>query len=584
MQFLKGTDADLQELLKSPELVVDLETTGLNPRKDRVLEVVLGVPGVDTAYIFEPEAIRALIMYKGLFIGHNIIDFDQAMMIPYGVHMYPERVFDTLLTHHLYDENMSHSLDSIIQATWGDGYKKAFWSKHKEYADAPEQERLEYAGKDVIYTGRLYLTLSECVRSGEIDSALIRHVHRLAFALSETSRRGIKIDLPYLTEIGVKLKTRLNELGPLMRASAELDIKAVEYDLWLKELDKRKTVKGRAGVPKPEFNFDSPKQLGSLLYDKIGLPVQLKKRKVTTDFDALENIKDRHSLVALLQEQREKGKLYGTYVEGMADLLEDGRVYPEFMVNGTVTGRISHAHPNVANLPKEGGLRGMYIPEPGMGIISADFSQLEVCIAAHFTQDKALLSMIFDGASMHDITAAGLGCSRSIAKAINFAMQYGASAWKVSSVLGVSKAEGEHAFNKYWETYAGVKREMDACAKCVDDGIPIVTLFGRKRRFENKARAPWDKAYRQAWNAKVQGTGSDMTSVSFYRVHEAYKKNGWGYGLFTVHDELLTSSLVKYALDAEKLLCETMVNIGKELQLTVPIKVESSGLMDRWND
>lgn len=584
MQVRKGTEAELREALGAPALVFDLETTGLNKRDDKVLELSISVPGTDVGLVYSPDFLPLLKEYRGTLVGHNIVDFDQAFLIPFGVHMDPDRVHDTMLVHHLWDENKSHKLDDIVKEHYQDDYKEVFWSKYKEYSDAPEEERVIYAGKDTVYTARLYSLLADLIASGEINLDLVRHVHHLAFALAETSRRGVRVDLPYLTDLGVKLKTRLNELDPLMRSSAEIEIKAVEYELWLKELDQRSTVKGKAGVPKPVFNFNSPKQLQRLLYDQLGMPKQYKKKKLTTEFDALEAVKHLHPMVGYLQEQRELGKLYGTYVEGITQWLNGELIYPEFHVNGTVTGRISHSKPNLGNLPKTGGYRGFIVPEPGMVIISADFSQLEVCLAAHFTQDKSLLSIIYEGKSQHDITAAGMEIKRDLAKPVNFSMQYGASHFKVANLLGVSPEEGLIAYNKYWATYAGLKQGMDACGKMVDEGTPIVTLYGRKRRFEKRDRKPWDQAYRQAWNAKVQGTGADMTSISFYRVHEELKRRGWGYGLWTVHDEVLISVHTQYAVDAEKLLCETMVGIGTELGLSVPLKVESSGAMSRWED
>lgn len=584
MLFLKGTTEHAQTLLAMPELVIDLETTGLNAREDRVLEVAINVPGQDAAYIFQPEDLALFTGYKGTWVGHNLVDFDQAFLLKYSIFMTPEATFDTMLVHHLLDENLSHRLDDIVQAQYQDNYKQLFWEKHKEYSDATEEARLEYAGKDVIYTGRLYLSLRDHITSTEISASLVSHVHHLAFTLAETSRRGVRVDLPYLTDLGVKLKTRLIELEPLMRATAELDIKAVEYDLWMKELEKRKTPKGRANVPKPEFNFGSPQQLASLLYDKVGLPRQYNKKSVTTDDVALETLAPMHPLAELLREQREKSKLYGTYIEGTTALLVKDRVYPRFRVNGTVTGRISHSDPNLGNLPRLGGYRGMYIPDDDMVIISADYSQLEVCIAAHYSQDPALLSIVLEGKSQHDITAASLGIDRQLAKPINFGMQYRASHFKVAKLLGVSEKEGKRVWDAYWKTYSGVKAQMDICDKMVDSGTPIVTLFGRKRRFEVKARSPWDSAYRQAWNAKVQGTGAEMTSISLYRTGEELKHRGWGFALWSVHDENLIAAKREYAVDAEKLLCETMIRMGKEVGLTVPLKVESSGPMERWMD
>jgi len=291
-----------------------------------------------------------------------------------------------------------------------------------------------------------------------------------------------------------------------------------------------------------------------------------------------------HPVVALLLEYREAQKIYGTYIEGTLERMVEGRIYPSFNVAGTATGRISHSNPNMGNMPREGGIRGIFVPDPGYVFVSADFGQLEVSLSAHFTRDENLLRIVNDGASQHDITAASLGIARSLAKTVNFGMQYGCSHFKVAKVLGVSNEKGKEAYDKYWETYSGQKRVMDECAAKVDKGEPIISPFGRRRRFEARSRQSWDSAYRQAWNALVQGTGSDLTSRAFYRADESLRVLRIGRALFTVHDEIVIQAKTEHAEEAEKILISTMEQVGCEIGLTVSLKAQGSGPMERWLD
>lgn len=571
-----------------PEIVLDLETDSLNTRKAQILAIGISGREPSEAVLLPPDAAPLLLELdrKTVIVGHNLISYDLNVLRTHGVDLRDRRLADTMLMHHLYDENLSHSLDSIIQSEFNDNYKEVFWSKYDSYQAAPADESEAYAIRDVGYTLRLYHSLLSRLRDRMVPDSLTEHVVRLALTLADTEYRGVLVDLPYLMDLGVKLKSDIEGLLPKMREAAKTAIETCEYEAWLTEIEKRKTDKGKAGVPKPEFNFDSPKQLVKLLYSKLKLPVQKneKTKEVSADWDALEKIKDEHKIVELIQEYREKHKVYGSYIEGTLERLDTGRIFPEFRVNGTATGRISHSNPNLGQLPRTGGVRGIYVPDPGHVFISADYSQLEVCLAAHFTQDKNLLSIVLDGRSQHDITAEALGIDRQKAKTVNFALQYGASHFKLARVLGVSGEEGKKAFDRYWNTYFGQKLLMEECRKKVDAGLAIVTPFGRRRNFEQKNRNPWDKAYRQAWNALVQGTGADCTSRALYLVDEELKRLGWGYALFSVHDEIIISAKAEKALDAGKLLTETMVRVGRELNLTVPLKTESSGFMTRWED
>lgn len=568
---------------------VDVETSGLN-KTDRILSCAVTGPNENFVAFFGAELLSELLDAPegATYVMHNA-EFDLKMMAWHGVRLHDKFDYvDSLIIAHLNDENGSHSLGDLVEQRYGDPFKKAFWEKYdvKKVSEIPEEELRQYNAKDVYYTLRLFQSLRDELADSGVPGTLVAHVHRLQRSLLETEINGIAVDTAYLLDLGVTLKTRIESLLPRMRESVADEISVIECEDWVRGIEQRKTPAGRARVPKPQFSFDSAKQLQALLYTKLGLPEQRneKTKNVSVDYDSLEKIKDRHPLVAMIQEYRELTKVYGTYIEGTLERMVEGRIYPSFNVTGTATGRISHSNPNVGNMPAGGGIRGMFIPDCGHVLISADFEQLEICVAAHFTRDANLLKIINDGASMHDITAAGLGIPRQLAKTLNFAMGYGCSHFKVAKVLGVSNEKGKEAYDKYWETYSGQKRVMDECAAKVDRGEPIVSPFGRRRRFEQRKRPAWDSSYRQAWNALVQGTGSDCTSRAFYLADDSLRRKGIGRSLFTVHDEIVIQAKAEHAEEAEKILLEAMTAVGEEIGLSVKLKAEGSGPMTRWND
>jgi DNA polymerase-1 len=236
-------------------------------------------------------------------------------------------------------------------------------------------------------------------------------------------------------------------------------------------------------------------------------------------------------------------------------------------------------------LPKDGGVRGIYIPDAGHWFISADYKQLEVTLAAHFSRDKNLLSIVYDGASQHDITAKGLGVSRGIAKTINFALQYGAGAKKIQSILGCSEADAESALTKYWETYSGLRDFIKECHGRVEQGRPLINPFGRRRRFPDpKNLNHWEleRCKRQAANAVIQGTGADLTNRAFYLVNDALQAMGAGKAIFVIHDEIMLS-VPEGGLDkAAQVLQDKMILVGQEINLSVPLSVDVSKPMLRW--
>jgi DNA polymerase-1 len=569
--------------------VLDIETTGLDRFKDTIISAQLCVAGSEHAYYIEKEHVHALADLTCPLVLHNF-KFDFAFLEYNGINMRVEgrQVFDTMLMHHLLDENASHALDDIVQERWGDKYKEIFWSKYKSFQEAPLDEQINYASRDVVYTGLLYRLLGEQLALSGVPEQLVSHVHSLALALYDTEVRGVRVDLDYLVRVGEELTTKIDSARIAMREAAPDAVEAVELNQWLEELEKRKSPKGRERVVKPSFNWDSGKQLQALVYGELGVEPVTKKSKTTgqvsptLDDAALEQINDKHPIISLLRDYRANQKVFGSFIEGTLERHVGGRIYPSFSVNGTVTGRISSSNPNLQQLPRDGGIRGIYVPDEGHLLISCDYAQLEVVVAAHYSKDPNLLKIIYEGASKHDITAQALGIARQLAKTVNFACQYQCSHYKVASILGVSANEGLHAWNKYWETYAGEKKVIDECKAKVDSGQPITSIFGRRRRFPKVFSQKWEReaAYRQAYSSLIQGTGADITHKAFYTLAAHMELRRLGRALFEVHDEILIGAKEACAEDATRLLIDTMVEAGKVL--SVPLGVDCSKPLSRW--
>ncbi len=567
-------------------VVIDVETTSEKPRECVMVDIQISGYSEDSAFIFAAEFGDCLkqLSKRLTLVAHNY-KFDAHVIFRHGVDLLSHTWRDTLLIGHLLDENReSYSLDSYVKEYWNDGYKEEFWAKHKSYQEADEAAQVDYACRDVVYTGRLFTRGTTVYREQQIPDTLVEHVHRLQSALLRTEIEGVRVDLDYLRDLGVRIKGRINELEPQMRGLVADDIDYLEMAAWQSEMDKRKTEVGKSRVPRPIFSFESPKQLQGLLYNTLALPVQLgaKTKTVSTDFDSLEKIKHLHPVVALIQENRELQKVYTAYIEGTLDRIDQERIYPSFRVAGTVTGRLSHSNPNLAQLPKSGGVRGIYVPDRGRVFISADYSQLEVVVEADLTGDKSLIHMLENGESKHDITARELGCSRDNAKTINFALQYWASHYKIAKLLNCSVAEGLNTWRKYWEVYSGPKELKAKTDRMVNEGIPLKTVFGRLRRFPMKARQEWDGDYRQAYNFLVQSTGADITSMAFYRA--ADELGDEGRALFSIHDEIIIEVKEEFAAKWDKRLVEIMEQVGTDIGLKVPLKAVSSGPVPRWVD
>lgn len=571
--------ADFEAYLASSTLVsLDIETTGLG-KSDTITCAAL-YNGQHVAFVRgENLSLLKLLLNKPLKTAIHKADFDLKMLAWAGINLLNIDYVDTIILGYMRNEEQPLTLTYLSELYLGIKLKKGL---AKEGIREVTQEVINYNALDAVATYHLaqhFLT--------QLDNpALSKLMHDTQRVHLNTSIHGVKVDLQYLTGLGETCKKGIDELIPVIRAQAPIEIERVEMRLLKKAQDKVKTEKAKASRKKPEFNFSSSAQLKMLLFEELQLPVQKneKTRQVSTDDAALEKLEDKHAIILHLRALREKEKVYNTYVLGLLDKLTDGRIYPCFNVCGTETGRLAHHDPNVAQMPKTGGIRKLLMPDDGYVFISADFKSLEVVVSAYLTQDVNLLRMVREGISQHDITSESLGIPRDQAKTINFAMQYRCTHYRIQKILNCNEEKALEVFNKYWETFSGQKKMMDLCARKISRGEHIVNAYGRKRRFVNINRNPKDKGRveRQAWNAYIQSTGSDITSSAFVAVNQALLEKNYGTGLFTVHDEILIHVKKEFYKEAENILLTKMREAG--LAIGIPVDAESSGPMEAWED
>ena len=338
------------------------------------------------------------------------------------------------------------------------------------------------------------------------------------------------------------------------------------------------------------FNINSTKQLSELLFETLQLPPVGKKTKsaYSTDAETLEKLTDQHPIVPQILKYRKLSKIKSTYVEGLLKYIQkDGKVHTSFNMTATATGRLSSVEPNMQNIPVAGDLGGeirkFIHPDSGMIFIDADYSQIELRVLAHMANDPVMIAAFQNNQDIHTTTASqifGVDAKavtpemRRKAKAVNFGIVYGISAFTLGNDLKTAKAEAQEYINKYFEKYSAVKNYLDNAIKKAKDNGYAETLFGRKRflsELKSKNFAVRAFGERVALNMPIQGTAADLIKMAMVKVSDQLKKECPAAEiLLQVHDELLISAPEDQAGKAEKILREAMQNV---CNLSVPLEV-----------
>ncbi len=383
----------------------------------------------------------------------------------------------------------------------------------------------------------------------------------LATVLVAMEREGVKLDIDGIKAFGEKITEKAEKI------SREI----YEY----------------AGY---EFNIGSPKQLGSVLFEKLKLSSAKKtKTGYSTNAEVLESLMDKHPIIPLITEYRALTKLQNTYVTGLLKVVgEDGRVHSTFKQTETRTGRISSAEPNIQNIPVRTPLgremRRFFTAKDGYLLVDADYSQIELRVLAHISGDEIMKKAFLDGVDIHTVTASQVFNQpiewvtpdlRSKAKAVNFGIVYGIGAFSLSKALGVSMTKASEYIRAYLSKYSGIAHYMDkTVAKARHDGY-VETMFGRRRYIKElaaKNKNLQSFGERVAKNTPIQGTAADIIKIAMIRVYNRLRESKLDAKLILqVHDELIVEAKEDCADKAAALLKEEMENAVK---LTVPMTVD----------
>lgn len=384
----------------------------------------------------------------------------------------------------------------------------------------------------------------------------------LCDVLYKMEKRGIAIDRDQLIQFGDMLAQRIRDCETMIFGYSE-------------------------GI----FNINSTKQLGELLFDKLGLPpVKKTKTGYSTNADVLEKLKHKHPIIPAIMDHRMLTKLKSTYADGLIkQIAEDGRIHTTLQNLVTATGRLSSTEPNLQNIPVRTDLgaeiRKMFIPKPGCVLVDADYSQIELRVLAHIAEDEAMRKAFCSGMDIHTATAAQVfdtepefvtPLQRRHAKAVNFGIVYGISEFSLSEDIGVSRYEAKQYIENYLSNYRGVRTYMKKVVEDAREAGYTTTLYGRKRYIPELKSSNFNirqGAERIALNSPIQGTAADLIKLAMIRVEEALnEKYPEAELLLQVHDELIVECPEEIADEVSRLVSSVMQNVAR---LAVPLTAEA---------
>jgi DNA polymerase-1 len=510
-------------------------------------------------------------------VGQNL-KYDRSVLLNHGIELKGIK-FDTMLESYVLDSTGRHDLDTLalkylghqcisFEEIAGKGKKQLPFNQISIIEAAP------YAAEDADLTLRLHLQLFEQLSAEPKLLSVFNNIELpLLTVLSNVERGGVEIDSDLLTKQSAEIGKRL------------LELEALAYE--------------EAGKP---FNLSSPKQLQTILYDELALPVLKKTPKgaPSTAEEVLQELALTYPLPKLIIEHRGLSKLKSTYTDKLPKMVNEktGRLHTSYQQAVTVTGRLSSTDPNLQNIPirsAEGRrIRQAFKAQPGYKIVAADYSQIELRIMAHLSQDKGLLDAFSAGKDIHKATASEVFSvpldevtteQRRSAKAINFGLIYGMSAFGLAKQLNIGRHEAQLYMDKYFNRYPGVLTYMEDTRSLANEKSYVETILGRRLQLPNiKSRNGMLKkaAERAAINAPMQGTAADIIKKAMIDIADwiAQKSPGSVQMLMQVHDELVFS--IKEEL-VESYTKEIQAIMAKAADLDVPL-IADAGVGDNWDE
>jgi uracil-DNA glycosylase family 4 len=592
-ELIDGQDAAAVTRMKaalmddSGVLAYDIETTGLDYFTDALRGIAFTVDDNHAYFVTESVVTAEKAYFQKLFatrkqiIVHNAA-FDMRMMKRWGFIMDKARWRDTMLMHHLADENQGHSLDtlSFLYTRFG-GYKARLAKKRtkKVYAEIDIKQLAEYACLDVLTTWALHYKLEALGLSEGWLKLYDDIVAPTRKVLNDMSDTGLPISRTYLKKLDKKMKH---------------DVEIVESVLF--DMAERRGVK--------EFNVRSTAQLGNMLYDLLKLPCKkyTKKDARSTDEDALRAIEHLHPFPQILMLHRRLTKLHDTYVTGTFERLREGddTLYTEYLSHGTVTGRLSSRNPNLQNIPRDKDVRRFIAAPKGWKLIEVDGSQIEVRFLGEYTGEKFLIDAFKRGADIHgevtkeilgraDYTKEERSCFKQVVFGISYGMEAEALAEKLTEITKrpYTVEEAESYRKAFFDRMKSVPKWIADTVQLARRQGYVADMFGKRRRIRNVQsgveyyRA---EAERQVINSIIQGSASYCTNAALVRIAKRLPKVSTAARLvLTVHDSIVALAPDADAEAVKDMMIAEFEAVGKQLKMKVPTKADGE-IVRAWGE
>lgn len=540
-----------EKLLAQNFFSLDTETTGIDPITAELVGMSFSFAENQAFYVPVPanreEALTIVNIFKPAFenpdslkIGQNI-KYDLIMLANYGVTL-KGKMFDTMIAHYVLQPELRHGMDYLAEI-----YLKyetikieeligAKGKKQGNMRDLAPEAVYKYACEDADVTLKLKQVLENELETNGVKKLFEEIEMPLVPVLAYMERNGVRIDTDALKETSRHFTARMNQI--------------------------EEEVHQLAGM---EFNIASPKQVGEVLFDRLKIVEKAKKTKTgqyVTSEEVLESLRGKHEIVGKILEHRGLKKLLGTYIDALPQLINPatGRIHTSFNQTVTATGRLSSSNPNLQNIPirNEDGkeIRKAFIPDEGCEFFSADYSQIELRIMAHLSNDPHMIEAFQKDQDIHAATAAKIYKikleevtreQRSKAKTANFGIIYGISVFGLAERLNVDRKEAKALIDGYFENYPNVKAYMDQSIQEAREKGYIETIFKRKRYLpdiNSKNAVVRGYAERNAINAPIQGSAADIIKVAMIRIYQRFQEEGiHSKMILQVHDELNFSVL-----------------------------------------
>ena len=587
---LIDNEEDLQKLydflLTKQFFVLDTETTSTTPIDAELVGMSFAVEEHKAFYVpvssNREEALQRINLFKPLFenesimkIGQNL-KYDLEVLRNYNVEL-KGLMWDTMIAHYLIQPELRHNMDYMAeiylhyQTIHIDELIGPKGKNQRSMRDLDPKDVYEYACEDADITLQLKNKLEPELKKAECEDLFYNIEMPLMPVLAEMEMNGVCLDTQSLAETSKQFTARMNE------------IEARIYEL--------------AGE---QFNIASPKQVGEILFDKLKIVEKAKKTKTgqyVTSEEVLQQLKNKHEIVADILEHRGLKKLIGTYIDALPKLINPrtGHIHTSFNQTITATGRLSSSDPNLQNIPIRGEdgkeIRKAFIPEPGCLFFSADYSQIELRVMAHLSQDPNMIEVFREGKDLHAATAANIykkpieevtRDERTKSKRANFGIIYGITVFGLAERLDIPRDEAKMLIDGYFATFPEVHDYMEKSKEIARKQGYVTTLFGRRRYLPdiNSANSVVRGfAERNAINAPIQGTAADIIKVAMIHIFQRFKaENIRSKMILQVHDELNFSVFPEEKEKVEHIVLEEMQNA---FHMAVPL-VADSGFGDNW--